>query len=233
MAWNLFVLNLTFGWKIILQIENELNVIYFSNVAWKLVHVAFGSYVHSLLQISDFSKLLWAIYEFPWFYLIYFWFLILTHSYESLDGVHASFEIFGILFEQWSKFKVEIVKVGKILGYMKFGSADGPRVRGGRSAIHEVFHQRLWSAENCSADSPPMDRGRSARCTGKLRLHRWYAHYASADGPPSIPRTVRLRQVESAQKSDKYWINLESLKLKGPQVDHLYKWLRNLGLVLK
>ena len=125
------------------------------------------------------------------------------------------------------------MKVGKILGYMKFSIADGPRVRGGRSAIHEVFHQRLWSSENCSADSPPMDRGRSARCTGKLRLHRWCVHYASADGPPSIPRTVRLRQVESAQKSDKYWINLESLKLKGPQVDHLYKWLRNLGLVLK
>ena len=172
--------NLFANWK------NELNVIYFSNVAWKLVHMTFGSYVHSLLQIFYFPKLLWAIYEFPWFYLIYFWFLVLTHSYESLDGVHASFDIFGILFEQWSQFKVEIVKVGKILGCLKFGSADGPRVRGGRSAIHEVFHQRLWSAENYSADSPSMDRGRSARCTGKLRLHRWCVHYASADGPPSI-----------------------------------------------
>ena len=77
------------------KLKNELNVIYISNVAWKLVHMTFGSYVHSLLQNSDFSKLLWAIYEFPWFYFIYFWFLILTHSYESLDGVHTSFEIFG------------------------------------------------------------------------------------------------------------------------------------------
>ena len=158
------------------KLRNELHVIDFSKMIWKLVHMTFGSYVHTLLQFSDFSKLLWAIYEFPWFFLIYFWFLILTHSYESLDGLHASFEIFGILFEQWSQFKVEIVKVGKILDCLKFGSADGPRVRGGWSAIHDVFHQRLWSAENCSADSPPMDRGRSARCTGKLRLHRWCVH---------------------------------------------------------
>ena len=169
---NLFELNLVFGWKSFCKLRNELHVIDFSNVTWKLILMAFGSYMHSLLQISEFSKHLWGIYE-------------------SLDGVHASFEIFGILFEQWSQFKVQIVKVGKILACLKFGRADGPRVRGGRSAVYEVFHQRLWSAENCSADSPPMDRGRSARCTGKLRLHRWYVHYASADGPPSIPRTVR------------------------------------------
>ena len=40
--------------KIILQVENELHVIDFSNMTWKLVHMAFGSYVHSLLQISVF-----------------------------------------------------------------------------------------------------------------------------------------------------------------------------------
>ena len=61
-----------------------------------------------------------------------------THSYESLDGVHASFVIFGILFEQCFQFKVEIVKIGKILGCLKFGSADSPRVRGGRSTVHEI-----------------------------------------------------------------------------------------------
>jgi len=75
--------------------------------------MTFGSFVHSLLQISEFSKHLWGIYEFPWFYSNYFWILILTHSYESLDGVHASFEIFGILYEQWSQFKVKIVKFEK------------------------------------------------------------------------------------------------------------------------
>jgi len=83
---------------------------------WKLVHMAFGSYVYSLFHFSKFLKYLWAIYEFPWFYTIYFWFLVLTHSYESLDGVYTSFEIFGILSEQWFQFEVEIVKVGKILG---------------------------------------------------------------------------------------------------------------------
>jgi hypothetical protein len=35
------------------------------------------------------------------------------------------------------------VKVGKILNRMKFGTADGPRVRGGRSAVHE----------NCSSEA--------------------------------------------------------------------------------
>jgi len=82
--------------------------------------------------------------------------------------------------------KLKLWKLANFWDCLKFGSADGPRVRGGRSALHEVFHQRLWSAENYSADSPPMNRGRSARCTGKLRLHRWCVHYASADGPPSI-----------------------------------------------
>ena len=173
---NLFKLNLVFGWKSFCKLRNELLVIDFSNMTWKLILMAFGSYIHSLLQISEFSKHLWGIYEFPWFYSNYFWFLILTHSYESLDGVHASFDIFGILYEQWSKFKVEIVKVGKILGCLKIGSADSPRVRGGRSAIHEAVHQRAWSAENYSADSPPMNRGRSARCTDKLWLHQWCVH---------------------------------------------------------
>jgi len=190
------------------KLKNELNVIYFSNVAWKLVLMTFGSFVHSLVQKSEFLRHLWAVYEFSWFYSIYFWFLVLTHSYESLDGVHASFEIFGILFEQWSQFKVEIEKVGKILDCLKFGSANGPRVRGGRSAIHGVFHQRLWSAENCSADSPPKDRGWSARCTDKLRLHRWCVHYASADGPPVYrgqSAWVKLNLPKNNLSSVKIW----------------------------
>ena len=120
------------------KLENELNVIYFSNVAWKLVHMTFGSYVHSLLQIFYFSKLLWAIYEFPWFYSIYFWILVVTCSYESLEGFHARFEIFRFLYEQWYQIEVGIEKVGKILGCLKFGTADSPWVRGGQSAVHET-----------------------------------------------------------------------------------------------
>ena len=120
------------------KLKNELNVNYFSNVAWKLVHMTFGSYVHSLLQIFDFPKLLWAIYEFPWFYLIYFWFLVLTHSYESLDGVHASFEIFGNFIWEMIQIQSWNCENWKILGCLKFGYADSPRVRGGRSVVHEI-----------------------------------------------------------------------------------------------
>ena len=71
-----------------------------------------------------------------------------------------------ILFEQWSQFKVEIVKIRKILGCLKFGSANSPRVRGGRSAIHETCLpealQKSFKPQNYSADGPPKDRGRSA-----------------------------------------------------------------------
>ena len=154
------------GEKSFCKLKNELNVIYFSNVAWNLVLMTFGSFVHPLVQNSEFLRHLCAIYEFPCFYLIYFWFLILTHSYESLDGVHASFEIFGILFEQCSQFKVEIVKIGKILGCLKFGSADSPRVRGGRSAVHETCLpealQKSFKQQNYIADGPLMYCGRSA-----------------------------------------------------------------------
>ena len=178
------------------KLKNELNVIYFSNVAWKLVLMTFGSFVHSLVQNSEFLRHLWAIYEFSWFYLIYFWFLVLTHSYESLDGVHASFVIFGILFEQWSKFKVEIVKIGKILGCLKFGSADSPRVRGGRSAVHETCLpealQKSFKPQNYTADGPPKNRGRSAD-------HRF--NLQASDTPMSCllsnARTVRQGSADS------------------------------------
>ena len=61
----------------------------------------------------------------------------------SYHGFHAVFVLFGNIYEQRSQLKIEIVKVGKILGCLKFGSADGPQVRGGRSAVHEICHQRL------------------------------------------------------------------------------------------
>jgi hypothetical protein len=88
--------------------------------------MTFGSYVYSLFHFSEFLKQFWAIYEFLWFYSFYFWILVVTCSYESLEGFHARFEIFRFLYEQWYQFKVEIMKVGKILGYLNFGSADSP-----------------------------------------------------------------------------------------------------------
>ena len=82
------------------KLRNELNIIDFSNVAWKLAHMAYGSFMHSLFYFFEFLRYFWAIYEFSWLYSIYFWFLILTRSHESLDVIHASFEIFGILYKQ-------------------------------------------------------------------------------------------------------------------------------------
>jgi hypothetical protein len=119
------------------KLRNELNIIDFSNVAWKLAHVAYDSSMFSLFHFSEFLRDFWAVYEFSWFHSIYFWILVITCSYEILEGFHARFEIFRFLYEQWSHIEVGIVKVGKILNRMKFGTADGPWVRGGRSAVHE------------------------------------------------------------------------------------------------
>ena len=58
------------------------------------------------------------------------------------------------------------MKIGKILGCLKFGCADSPRVRGGRSAVHETclaeaLH-KSFKPQIYTADGPPKDRGRSA-----------------------------------------------------------------------
>ena len=64
------------------------------------------------------------------------------------------------------KLQLELRKLAKILGCLKFGIADGPRVRGGLSAIHETCSpealQRSCQPQKFIADSPPKDRGRSA-----------------------------------------------------------------------
>jgi hypothetical protein len=58
------------------------------------------------------------------------------------------------------------VKVGKILNRMKFGTADGPQVRGGLSADHEDCSpealQSYFGPQNCEADGPRVRGGRSA-----------------------------------------------------------------------
>ena len=59
------------------------------------------------------------------------------------------------------------MKVGTILDSLKFGTADSPRVRGGQSAVHEICPpealQRSRQPQKYTADSPPKDRGRSAK----------------------------------------------------------------------
>jgi len=163
---NLFELNLVLDEKSFCILENELNVIDFSKMIWKLVHMTFGSYVYSLFHFFDFLKQFWAIYEFSWFYSFYFWILIVTCSYESLEGFHARFEIFRFLYEQWYKFKIEIVKVGKILSCLNFDSADSPQVRGGRSAVNETcLPEALISRK--------LKRGQSAHESRTVRqMHR-------------------------------------------------------------
>ena len=65
------------------------------------------------------------------------------------------------------KIGVGIEKIGRIQTCQIFGSADGPRIIGGQSAVHENCPpealQRTCQPQKYTADSPPKDRGRSAR----------------------------------------------------------------------
>ena len=149
----------------------------------------------------------WAIYEFSYFYLIYFWFLVVTCSYESLECIHDSFEFFEFLYEQWSQIKVGIEKVGKILGCLKFGTADSPRVMGGQSAVHETCSpealQRSSQPQNYTADGPPKDRGRSAshRFIRQASDTPVVCHWARSGRSGIGPRTVRQCWEEFAKGS--------------------------------
>ena len=90
------------------------------------------------------------------------------------------------------------MKIGNILGCLKFGSADSPRVRGGRSAVHETCLpealQKSFKPQNYTADGPPKDRGRSAD-------HRF--NLQASDTPMgcllSKSRTVRQRSADGPQ----------------------------------
>ena len=117
-------------------------------------------------KFLNFQSILRDIYEFSWFYSIYFWILVETCSYKSLEGFHAIFEIFGFLYEQWSKIGVGIEKIGRIQTCQIFGSADGPRVSGGQSAVNWTCSsealQRSCQPQKFIADSPPKNRGQSA-----------------------------------------------------------------------
>ena len=153
-----------FGWKIILHIGKWVKCHWLLKNDLKTSTYDIWFLCILFVSFFCFFKQFWAIYEFSWFYSFYFWILIVTCSYESLEGFHARFEIFRFLYEQWYKFKIEIVKVGKILGCLNFGSADSPRVRGGQSAVHgtcspEKFSNRkntLQTVRQRTADGPPV-----------------------------------------------------------------------------
>jgi hypothetical protein len=86
------------------------------------------------------------------------------------------------------KIEDEMVKIGKILDNLNFGSADSPRVRGRRSAVHRV----------CSQEA--LQRGFSAAkiCSGRSSSHR--CNRLAADTPVMCPlgkaRTVRPRTAD-------------------------------------
>ena len=103
-----------------------------------------------------------------------------------------------------------MVKIGKILGCLKFSCADSPRVRGGRSAVHETCLpealQKSFKPQNYTADGPPKDRGRSAdqrfnlqasdTPMGCLLSKSRTVRQRSADGPPLV-RKIEQWQFQS------------------------------------
>ena len=102
------------------------------------------------------------------------------------------------------------LKFGKILGCLKFVSADSPRVRGGRSAVHKTCLpealQKCFKPQNYTADGPPKDRGRSAdhrfnlqasdTPMGCLLSKSRTVRQRSADGPQLV-RKIEQRQFQS------------------------------------
>ena len=119
----------------------------------------------------------WGIYALFMSFLVFTWFIF---DFSFLL-THMSLWMVFILVLRFLEFymsnnpnsKLKLWKLANFWDCLKFGSADGPRVRGGRSALHEVFHQRLWSAENWSADSPPMASGPSALAVFRRILTAW------------------------------------------------------------
>ena len=82
------------------------------------------------------------------------------------------------------------MKIRNILGCLKFGSADSPRVRGGQSAVHGTCSpealQRSSQQQKYTADGPPKDRGRSAYAGQNLPEAvsvGWQCKNSKADGP--------------------------------------------------
>ena len=65
------------------------------------------------------------------------------------------------------KLELELRKLAEFRLVRFFGSADGPRVRGGQSAVNGTCSpealQRSSQPQKYTADGPPKDRGRSSR----------------------------------------------------------------------
>ena len=112
------------------------------------------------LIFQSFYGLFMSFLDFTWF--IFDFSFLLTHM--SLWMVFML--VLWFLEFYLSNVPNSKLKFGKILGCLKFGSADSPRVRGGRSAVHETCLpealQKSFKPQNYIADGPLMDCGRSA-----------------------------------------------------------------------
>ena len=100
-----------FGWKIILLIGKWATCHWLLKCDLKTNTYGIGSYIHSLLQISEFSKYLWGIYEFSWFYSIYFWILVETSHMSLLMVFMQYLRFLDFLYEQVS---TRIQKINRV-----------------------------------------------------------------------------------------------------------------------
>ena len=114
---------------------------------------------------------------------------LLKLAHMSLLKVFMQYLSFlDFLYEQWSQIGVGIEKIGRIQTCQLFGSADGPRVRGGQSAVNWTYSpevlQRSCQPQKFIADSPPKDRGRSAHVWAEAVSVSCSVKISKADGPP-------------------------------------------------
>lgn len=132
-----------------------------------------------------------AIYEFAWFYSIYFWFLDDTRSYVCLDGIHASLRFLEFYLSNDPKLKLELWKLAKfravrnlVARTVRGKEADGP-------PFIKFCHQRLCRTEMAAEKEMRMVRQGSADSPrGVATRHPRTVRWSLADGLPVLRRIV-------------------------------------------
>ena len=116
--------------------------------------------LHCIPYFAFFAFLVhfWDIFEFTLILLVLFDFLDQTCLYCSLEGFPTGFAIFRIFYEQLSQNQIHFEDFECNSGQSEICTADGPRVRGGRSAIGQKFQvssvQKQGGQHHCNADGP-------------------------------------------------------------------------------
>ena len=140
-----------------------------------------------------------------------FEFLLKLAHISRLKVFMQYLRFFGFLYEQWSQIGVGIEKIGRIQTCQIFGSADGPRVIGGQSAVNWTCSpealQRSCQPQKFIADSPQKDRGRSAHVGQRKfsqlqckKFQRRTVRQRTADSP-------RLDRIVGSAWLDLYWMS--------------------------